>query len=305
MDAIHVQAPDGSVIQFPAGTPDATINSVMASEYGNRKAPEEKGTLQTIREAVQAPTRILENGLFMGLGDRARAGMDAIIGKGDYGSNLKNEQAQTGQFEADHPISSTAIGGIGGIAAPIGMLGAASKATGLAGKVGYGAAAGAGIGGVQGGLSSHDWTDLGQTAKDTAIGAGVGGLLGGSLPLAGKAIGAGYNALADALTKPEGMSRGASRHLIEALNADSPQAVRGQVDRLGPDAMLADTAPPCWVRRKALRSIATKGVPCWRMRYHRATRARTPASCQTQIGRSGRLKILRRWRTQLVRVGLR
>jgi hypothetical protein len=243
MDAIHVQAPDGSVIQFPAGTPDATINSVMASEYGNRKAPEEKGTLQTIREAVQAPTRILENGLFMGLGDRARAGMDAIIGKGDYGSNLKNEQAQTGQFEADHPISSTAIGGIGGIAAPIGMLGAAGKATGLAGKVGYGAAAGAGIGGVQGGLSSHDWTDLGQTAKDTAIGAGVGGLLGGSLPLAGKAIGAGYNALADALTKPEGMSRGASRHLIEALNADSPQAVRGQVDRLGPDAMLADTGP--------------------------------------------------------------
>ena len=35
MDAIHVQAPDGSVIQFPAGTPDATINGVMSREYGN------------------------------------------------------------------------------------------------------------------------------------------------------------------------------------------------------------------------------------------------------------------------------
>jgi hypothetical protein len=35
MDAIHVQAPDGSIIQFPAGTPDATINSVMSREFGN------------------------------------------------------------------------------------------------------------------------------------------------------------------------------------------------------------------------------------------------------------------------------
>src|SRR4051812_42906991 len=111
MDAIHVQAPDGSVIQFPAGTPDATINSVMASEYANKKAPEEKGVLQSVREAIHAPTRILENGLLMGLGDRARAGMDAIIGKGDYGSNLKNEQGQTGQFEADNPISSAVVGG--------------------------------------------------------------------------------------------------------------------------------------------------------------------------------------------------
>lgn len=243
MDAIHVQAPDGSVIQFPAGTPDATINSVMASEYGNKKAPEEKGALQSIREAVHAPTRILENGLFMGLGDRARAGMDAIIGKGDYGSNLKNEQGQTAKFEADHPIAAPVIGGVGSIAAPIGMLGAAGQASSLAGKVGYGAAAGAGIGGVQGGLASPDWTDLGQTAKDTGVGAGIGGLLGGSLPLAGKAIGSGYKAIADALTGTEGISRGASRHLIEALSADGVPAVQGKMGQLGSDAMLADAGP--------------------------------------------------------------
>lgn len=242
MDAIHVQAPDGSVIQFPAGTPDATINSVMASEYGNKK-PEEKGVLQSVREAVHAPTRILENGLFMGLGDRARAGMDAIIGKGDYGSNLKNEQAETGQFEADHPIASPVIGGVGGIAAPIGVLGAASKGAGLGAKTLYGAGAGVGIGGVQGGLSSHDWTDIPQTAKDTGVGAGIGGLLGGSLPLAGKAIGSGYNAIANALAGTEGISRGASRHLVEALTADSPQAVQSKIASLGPDAMLADAGP--------------------------------------------------------------
>lgn len=242
MPAIQIGAPDGSVVEFPEGTSDDTIKSVMAKEYG-KKPPEGKGTLQTIREAIQAPTRILENGVLMGLGDRARAGMDAIIGKGDYGSNLKNEQAQTGQFEADHPIAAPVISGVGSVAAPIGVLGAASKGVGLGAKTLYGAGAGAGIGSLQGGLSSPDWTNVPQTAKDTAVGAGVGGLLGGALPLTGAAIGSGYNAIANALAKPDGISRGASRHLIEALSADGAPAVQSRVAQLGPDAMLSDAGP--------------------------------------------------------------
>lgn len=243
-DALHIQAPDGSLVEFPAGTSDDVIKNVMAREYGAPKAaPEEKGTLQTIREAIHAPTRILENGAFLGLGDRARAGIDALIGKGDYGSNLKNEQAQTGQFESDHPIAAPVIGGVGGAIAPIGVVGVAAKGAGLGAKTLYGATAGAGIGGLQGGLSSHDWTDLPQTARDTGVGAGVGGVLGGSLPIAGKIIGSGYNALANALTGTQGISRGASRHLIEALTADGPQAVQSKVSTLGPDAMLADAGP--------------------------------------------------------------
>lgn len=206
-------------------------------------APESKSTLQTIREAIHAPTRALENGYFMGLGDRARALIDSALSGGGYGQHLKDEQGDTAQFSSDHPIASPVIQTVGGAAAPIGVLGAAAKGTSLGTKSLYGALAGAGLGGAQGGLGSHDWTDVPQTAKDTAVGAGIGGMLGGSLPVAGKAIGAGYNALANALTKPEGISRGASRHLIEALSADGPQAVQGQVDRLGPDAMLADTGP--------------------------------------------------------------
>ena len=34
-------------------------------------------TLSKIREAIHAPTRILENGFLLGLGDRARAGINA------------------------------------------------------------------------------------------------------------------------------------------------------------------------------------------------------------------------------------
>ena len=56
-------------------------------------------------------------------------------------------------------------------------------------------------------------------------------------------LGAGYNVLADALMKPEGISRGASRHLIEALSADGVPAVQQRMGQLGPDAMLSDAGP--------------------------------------------------------------
>jgi hypothetical protein len=246
---MQIQAPDGSIVEFPDGITDDTIKSVMAKEYGAPEktakiAPEQqKGTLQTVREAVHSPTRILENSFLMGLGDRARAGMDAVIGKGDYGSNLENEQAQTGQFESAHPVASHVIGGIGGIAAPLGMIGAAARGAGLGAKTLYGAGAGAGIGGLQAGLGSRDWTDIPQTARDTVVGAGLGGLLGGLLPAAGQVAGSGYKAIADALTGTEGMSRGASRHLAEALMADQAPAVQQRVQQLGPQAMLADTGP--------------------------------------------------------------
>jgi hypothetical protein len=230
-----------------------TDPAILAQLEG-KPAKKEKGTLQTIREAIQAPTRILENGFLMGLGDRARAVMDTAIkprsitdlvtgDDGSYGANLKRNQAETGQFDADHPVAAPIIGGVGAVAAPLGVLGAAGKATTTGGKMLMGSLAGGGLGGLQGGLASKDWTDIGQTAKDTGIGAGVGGLLGGAIPLVGKAASAGYSALANALSKPEGISRGASRHLIEALNADSAPAIRQQLDRLGPDAMLADTGP--------------------------------------------------------------
>lgn len=79
-----------------------------------------------------------------------------------------------------------------------------------------------------------------DAAKHAAIGGGTGLLIGGALPVAGKFIGKGYNAVADALMKPEGISRGASRHLIEALSADGAPAVQQRMGQLGPDAMLAD-----------------------------------------------------------------
>ncbi|NEW95499.1 hypothetical protein [Rhodopseudomonas sp. BR0G17] len=200
------------------------------------------GVLQRIREAVHAPTRILENGILLGLGDRARAGMDAIIGNGSYGDNLKREQAETASYERDHPAAAIASGLVGGAVAPIGAIGAASKGAGIVAKSLLGAGAGGAIGAVQGGLSSKDWTDIPQTAKDAAIGGGFGGLIGATLPGAGQAVGWGVRSVADALRgRADGMTRAATGHLARAIEADGGiPAVRAELDRLGPEAMLLD-----------------------------------------------------------------
>ncbi|MCD0415682.1 hypothetical protein LOC51_00510 [Rubrivivax sp. JA1024] len=227
--------------QAPAAA-QAVEAPVSAGAAQAMPAAGESSALRRIREAINAPTRILENGILLGLGDRARAGMDAIIGAGGYGENLKREQAQTAAYERDHPVAATAAGLVGGAVAPIGAIGAASKGADLVTKSLLAAGAGGAIGGLQGGLSSKDWTDVPQTAKDVAIGAGFGGLIGGTLPGAGQAIGAGVRSIADVLRgRAEGMSRAATGHLTRAIEADGGlPAVRGKLDELGPDAMLLD-----------------------------------------------------------------
>lgn len=231
----------------PAAQPTAPAAATPAEIPAAATAPApagEKGTLTRIREAIHAPTRILENGILLGLGDRARAGMGAIIGDGDYGGNLKREQAETDRFEKDHPIAAPAVDVVGSSIAPVAAIGAAAKGASLGVKSLYAALAGGGVGALQGGFKSHDWTDVPQTARDTALGGAGGFILGGAIPGAGKLIGSGVQMVANAMRgKADGMSRSASNHLVHALEADTPAAVRSELDRLGPDAMLADAGP--------------------------------------------------------------
>jgi hypothetical protein len=257
-DPIHIGAPDGSVVEFPAGTSDDTIKGAMAKAYPPPAAAapaEQPGMLQTIREAVHAPTRALENGALMGLGDRARALMDTVLkprtlsglitgDNGSYGSNLKNEQTETEDFQKAHPIASPVLEGTGGAIAPLAVVKAAAAPASLGMKTLVGALTGGTIGATQGALGSKDYTDLPQVAKDAAVGGGAGGALGIMLPSASKVIGAGYNAVTNALTgRVEGMSRAAGGHLIRGVEADGPAAVQARLAELGPDAVLADAGP--------------------------------------------------------------
>lgn len=223
--------------------PEAVPVAAQAAAPAPAEGPPKTG-LQKLREAISGPTRVLENGFLMGLGDRARAGMDAIIGNGSYGENLKREQGQTEQFNAANPIAGPIAETVGNIMTPVGVLGAAAKGATLGARSLYAAGAGAGLGGVQGFTNSKDWTNVPQTVQDTAQGTLLGAGIGGAMPGAARVIGAGYNAAANAIRgNAEGMSRGASRHLVDAMVADTPQAVQARLAQLGPDATLADAGP--------------------------------------------------------------
>ena len=238
----------GPAVAAPQEAPAAPAPAPVAvAPAAPAAAP--KSVLQTIREAIHAPTRALENGVMLGLGDRARAvidsGVEAIGGGGfNYGANLKKQQGETESFAKAHPIAAPVLEGVGGVIAPIGVLSAAAKGTGMLGKIGYGGAAGAGVGAGMGALGSKDWTDLPQVAKDTAIGGGAGLVIGGAVAPVAAGIGASYRGVRNMFNgRADGLSRGAGAHLVSAVEADGPDAVRARLAQLGPDAMLLDTGP--------------------------------------------------------------
>lgn len=53
---IEIQAPDGTIIRFPEGTPDETITAIMQQEYGQATAPE-RGILGGIADFVTGAER--------------------------------------------------------------------------------------------------------------------------------------------------------------------------------------------------------------------------------------------------------
>lgn len=208
------------------------------------KPQESRGFLRTADDLVRA----LANGMTFGLADRmaAAAGSATGIGgkSGDYAGNLEAERKKTDTFKEEHPYISAGTNIAGGVLVPMGAIGAAAKGATLGTKTLLAGGTGAGLGGFQGAAESRDWTDPKQVAKDAAIGAGGGALIGSLIPGAGKVIGSGVNAIANVIRgRAEGMSRGASNHLVKAMEADGAPAVRAQLDQLGPDAMLADAGP--------------------------------------------------------------
>ena len=192
--------------------------------------------------AIDNSIRAVANGIpFMDRIAAAGGAMTGVGGKfGDYSGNLEQERARNKTLEETAPIANTAAHLVGGAMVPMGAIGAAATRTGLLAKSLMGAGIGAGIGAAQGLSDSQDLTNVPDAAKNTGIGALIGGGVGGLIAPAGNLIGKGYNALADALLKPEGISRGASKHLVEALTADGAPAVQQRMSQLGPDAMLAD-----------------------------------------------------------------
>lgn len=196
--------------------------------------------------AIDSGVRAVANGIpFM---DRIAAAGGAATGIGgtfgDYSGNLERQRGEDKKLEEAAPIANTAGHFIGGALVPMGALGAAGRAASLGGKSLVGAISGLGFGGAQGVSDSKDLTDVPDVAKNAATSGTIGLITGGALPGLGRVIGAGVQKGADLVRgKVDGISRNASGHLVDALRADGADTVRGQMGRLGDDAMLVDAGP--------------------------------------------------------------
>jgi hypothetical protein len=198
------------------------------------------GIMRTAAQFMRAAS----NGLTFNNTDRIAAGLNAAFGNGDYASNLAGQRKESSRFAREHPFWDSTANVAGSMVLPIGVVGAAANRGTLLGKTVTGMGVGSVMGGAAGAGASPDWTDLKQLGRDTSFGMGTGAVLGGSIPLASKGIGSGVNVIANAMRgRADGMSRGASKPLVSAMEADGPAAVRANLDKYGPDAMLVDAGP--------------------------------------------------------------
>ena len=160
MAFIEVQAPDGSIIEFPAGTDDATIDRVMRENFAPQavqQAPAEPQGQGYGNNLAQAAG----DGVFFGFGDEISARLNAMTGydanTGTYGNwgttyddQLAAVRGQEKQFREDHPVASFGAEFAGAMLPAAVGVGAVGQGANIWSKIGRGAAAGGAMGAAYG-----------------------------------------------------------------------------------------------------------------------------------------------------------
>lgn len=181
---IEIEAPDGSIVEFPDGTGDDVIRTAMMKAY----PPPLQGA-----DYAKGLARNVGQGLSLGFGDEitaaARAGVGALTGGGSYGDlydkALGEERASIEQFSKENPGTALAANIGGAVAtAPIMPLanvvrgvGAARTAANMGlNAAGYGAAAGFGAG--EGDVANRLENAAETAVQSGLVGGGVGALVG-------------------------------------------------------------------------------------------------------------------------------
>lgn len=187
--AIEVQAPGGVVISFPDGTDAATIQKVMASNFGGpqQQGPEVSKLESAGRGALQ--------GLTMGFSDELYGGAmgikEALTGSGTfrqgYDKSIEEVRAANKQAQAANPWIYGLGEVAGGVAVPgglarMGVRGALARTAGqgMGARMLAGAREGAAYGAVAG--AGHGEGGIAERAPSAALGAGLGAAVGAVAP---------------------------------------------------------------------------------------------------------------------------
>jgi len=177
------------------------------------------------------------------------ATVGAIQGKGwdfstPYNRELAEQRAAQEQYGQQHPVKKR-VGQAAGLGVGIARLPAISafKGAGLLPRTGNAAITAGTYGGIGGAIQDAD--SISERLQNTSVGAGIGSILGSAAPLAGRAIGASWNSVANWLSNRGIQSPAAVRKILERLQATglSPAQAQQRLDELGPEGMLADVNP--------------------------------------------------------------
>ena len=175
---IEIELPDGTIAEFPDGTPNEVIEKVLAQQYSGAaaqepqpEAPQQRagGGSSTIGEKIGAITDGIAQGLTLGFSDEIAAGLQTGFGKlGDYDEALLEERARMQQNRdaaGGYELAGQIAGGVGG---GLGLLNKGITATrALPGMLGL-TADGAAIGAVNALGTDQD------VKSGAALGAGLG-----------------------------------------------------------------------------------------------------------------------------------
>lgn len=180
-----------------------------------------------------------------GAANKAVAGLAALTG-GDYQKAKDYNDALARDFETNHPKESTALQIGGGIAGTVPMIAAAPFAFGagsapMAIRMGASALTGGALGGADAAVRSEG------DANAISQGALLGGMLGAASPPIAAGVGKVASAIMDKAAPADALSSVPARARDWAVNeVGSPAkiaAMRAEINRLGPEAMLADVSP--------------------------------------------------------------
>jgi hypothetical protein len=193
----RIQAPDGSIIEFPAGMSDDEISAVMRREFGGPDASQSRidGAFQAgSEEPAQPPSaptvgrgRAFLEGVAdaatFGFGDEIGAALDlspsALFGPnawGEYQQNLERRRQSLQGAQEQRPGYSIA-GGVGGavLTAPMLPIGNVARGAGMGARTLAGIKSGAAYGGGYGLGSGEGLFDrAGGAVEGAAYGAGAG-----------------------------------------------------------------------------------------------------------------------------------
>lgn len=181
---IEVQAPDGTIVRFPDGTPEQTIINVMRQEYG--EPPRER-------------LRTMAQGLTLGFADEAEAALRSL-GGADYDQTLQDIRGNIEAYKQARPLESlgyeaggAALPAVGAVlAAP--FTGGASGAA-VAPTLGRLATMGAIEGGIYAfGAGEGGFAERASRVPGGAITGGAGGAAAGAVT---RAAGGALNTISD------------------------------------------------------------------------------------------------------------